>query len=256
MMKGFNLIFVVLKRIFNPAIVFQNKLAVIEGILMDFDFQYMLEVIPNLLVYIPTTLFITVISMLIATVLAGIFAIVLYNKVPVLSQVVQVLSSFFRGTPAIVQLLLVYFGLPQLLPFLIDMTAVQASILALSLNTAAYLSEVFRAALVSVDDGQVEAALTVGLSYGQTLKGIVFPQALRNALPGTGNTFISLMKNSSLAFTIAVVEIVAQGKILAAASLRFFEVYFAIALIYWGMTILYSWIQEWYEDRINQPYVR
>jgi putative amino-acid transport system permease protein len=150
----------------------------------------------------------------------------------------------------------VYFGLPQLLPFLIDMTAVQVSILALSLNTAAYLSEVFRAALVSVDDGQVEAALTVGLSYGQTLKGIVFPQALRNALPGTGNTFISLMKNSSLAFTIGVVEIVAQGKILAAASLRFFEVYFAIALIYWGMTILYSWIQEWYEDRINQPYVR
>lgn len=101
------------------------------------------------------------------------------------------------------------------------MTAVQASILALSLNTAAYLSEVFRAALVSVDDGQVEAALTVGLSYGQTLKGIVFPQALRNALPGTGNTFISLMKNSSLAFTIGVVEIVAQGKILAAAHYGF-----------------------------------
>lgn len=223
---------------------------------MDFDFQYMLEVIPNLLVYIPTTLYITVISMVVAIVIGGLFAIILSNKVPVLSQLVQVLSSFFRGTPAIVQLLLVYFGLPQIIPALTSMTATQASILALSLNTAAYLAEVFRAALASVDAGQVEAAMSVGLNYRQTLKGIILPQALRNALPGTGNTFVSLMKNSSLAFTIGVVEIVAQGKILAAASLRFFEVYFAIALIYWGLTILYTWIQEWYEDYINKPYIR
>lgn len=223
---------------------------------MDFDFQYMLEVIPNLLVYIPTTLYITVISMVVAIIIGGFFAIILFNKVPVLSQLVQVLSSFFRGTPAIVQLLLVYFGLPQIIPALTSMTATQASILALSLNTAAYLAEVFRAALASVDAGQVEAAMSVGLNYRQTLKGIILPQALRNALPGTGNTFVSLMKNSSLAFTIGVVEIVAQGKILAAASLRFFEVYFAIALIYWGLTILYTWIQEWYEDYINKPYIR
>lgn len=223
---------------------------------MDFDFQYMLEVIPNLLVYIPTTLYITVISMVVAIITGGLFAIILFNKVRVLSQLVQVLSSFFRGTPAIVQLLLVYFGLPQIIPALTSMTATQASILALSLNTAAYLAEVFRAALASVDAGQVEAAMSVGLNYRQTLKGIILPQALRNALPGTGNTFVSLMKNSSLAFTIGVVEIVAQGKILAAASLRFFEVYFAIALIYWGLTILYTWIQEWYEDYINKPYIR
>lgn len=223
---------------------------------MDFDFQYMLEVIPNLLVYIPTTLYITVISMVVAIIIGGLFAIILFNKVAVLSQLVQVLSSFFRGTPAIVQLLLVYFGLPQIIPALTSMTATQASILALSLNTAAYLAEVFRAALASVDAGQVEAAMSVGMNYRQTLKGIILPQALRNALPGTGNTFVSLMKNSSLAFTIGVVEIVAQGKILAAASLRFFEVYFAIALIYWGLTILYTWIQEWFEDYINKPYIR
>ncbi|MFE2777764.1 MULTISPECIES: amino acid ABC transporter permease [Lactobacillales] len=223
---------------------------------MDFDFQYMLEVIPNLLVYIPTTLYITVLSMVVAIIIGGLFAIILFNKVPVLSQLVQVLSSFFRGTPAIVQLLLAYFGLPQIIPALTSMTATQASILALSLNTAAYLAEVFRAALASVDAGQVEAAMSVGLNYRQTLKGIILPQALRNALPGTGNTFVSLMKNASLAFTIGVVEIVAQGKILAAASLRFFEVYFAIALIYWGLTILYTWIQEWYEDYINKPYIR
>lgn len=223
---------------------------------MNFDFQYMLEVIPNLLVYVPMTLYIAVISMIIAIVIGAVFAVILYNKTPILSQIVQVLSSFFRGTPAIVQLLLVYFGIPQIMPFLSEMTAIQASILAFSLNTAAYLAEVFRAALASVDDGQVEAALTVGLNYRQALTGIVLPQAIRNGLPGTGNTFISLMKNSSLAFTIGVVEVVAQGKILAASSLKFFEVYFAMALIYWVLTILYSWIQEWYEKRVNEPYIR
>lgn len=223
---------------------------------MNFDFQYMLEVIPNLLVYVPMTLYIAVISMIIAIVIGAVFAVILYNKTPILSQIVQILSSFFRGTPAIVQLLLVYFGIPQIMPFLSEMTAIQASILAFSLNTAAYLAEVFRAALASVDDGQVEAALTVGLNYRQALTGIVLPQAVRNGLPGTGNTFISLMKNSSLAFTIGVVEVVAQGKILAASSLKFFEVYFAMALIYWVLTILYSWIQEWYEKRVNEPYIR
>lgn len=139
---------------------------------MDFDFQYMLEVIPNLFVYIPTTLYITVISMVVAIIIGGLFAIILFNKVPVLSQLVQVLSSFFRGTPAIVQLLLVYFGLPQIIPALTSMTATQASILALSLNTAAYLAEVFRAALASVDAGQVEAAMSVGLNYRKTLRGL------------------------------------------------------------------------------------
>jgi len=115
-------------------------------------------------------LYITVLSMVVAIIIGGLFAIILFNKVPVLSQLVQVLSSFFRGTPALVQLLLVYFGLPQIIPALTSMIATQASILALSLNTAAYLAEVFRAALASVDAGQVEAAMSVGLNYRQTLR--------------------------------------------------------------------------------------
>ncbi|MGH2119847.1 amino acid ABC transporter permease, partial [Aerococcus sp. L_32] len=136
------------------------------------------------------------------------------------------------------------------------MSAEAASILTFSLNTAAYLAEVFRAALVSVDEGQVEAAMTVGLTYGQTLRGIVLPQAVRNAIPGTGNTFVGLLKNSSLAFTIGVVELLAQGKLFASNSLKFFEAYFAVALIYWALTILYSLLQNWYEKRLAVPYTR
>lgn len=223
---------------------------------MTFDFAYMLEILPDLLGYLPITLYLTLASMAIAVVIGGIFAVVLVNKVPVLTQIIQVIMSFFRGTPPIVQLLLIYFGLPQILPIAIGMSAEAASILTFSLNTAAYLAEVFRAALDSVDEGQVEAAMTVGLTYGQTLRGIVLPQAVRNAIPGTGNTFVGLLKNSSLAFTIGVVELLAQGKLFASNSLKFFEAYFAVALIYWALTILYSLLQNWYEKGLAVPYTR
>ncbi|MFE0442529.1 amino acid ABC transporter permease [Aerococcus sp. NPDC058936] len=223
---------------------------------MTFDFAYMVEILPQLLGYLPITLYLTLASMAIAVVIGGLFAVVLVNKVPVLTQIIQVILSFFRGTPPIVQLLLIYFGLPQILPIATGMSAEVASILTFSLNTAAYLAEVFRAALVSVDEGQVEAAMTVGLTYGQTLRGIVLPQAIRNAIPGTGNTFVGLLKNSSLAFTIGGVELLAQGKLFASNSLKFFEAYFAVALIYWALTILYSLLQNWYEKRLAVPYTR
>lgn len=223
---------------------------------MNFDFTYMIEILPALLQYLPTTLYITIISMAIAIVVGGLFAVALVNKIPVVTQIIQVLISFFRGTPPVVQLLLIYFGLPQIIPATLGMSAETASILTFSLNTGAYLAEVFRAALVSVDDGQVEAAMTVGLTYGQTMRGIVLPQAIRNAVPGTGNTFVGLLKNSSLAFTIGVVEILAQGKLFASNSLKFFEAYFAVALIYWALTILYTLLQNWYEKRLAIPYTR
>lgn len=223
---------------------------------MTFDFAYMMEILPDLLGYLPITLYLTLASMAIAVIIGGLFSVVLVNKVPVLTQIIQVIMSFFRGTPPIVQLLLIYFGLPQILPIATGMSAETASILTFSLNTAAYLAEVFRAALVSVDEGQVEAAMTVGLTYGQTLRGIVLPQAVRNAIPGTGNTFVGLLKNSSLAFTIGVVELLAQGKLFASDSLKFFEAYFAVALIYWALTILYSLLQNWYEKRLAVPYTR
>ncbi|MGH2066389.1 amino acid ABC transporter permease, partial [Aerococcus sp. L_4] len=223
---------------------------------MTFDFAYMMEILPDLLGYLPITLYLTLASMAIAVIIGGLFSVVLVNKVPVLTQIIQVIMSFFRGTPPIVQLLLIYFGLPQILPIATGMSAETASILTFSLNTAAYLAEVFRAALVSVDEGQVEAAMTVGLTYGQTLRGIILPQAVRNAIPGTGNTFVGLLKNSSLAFTIGVVELLAQGKLFASNSLKFFEAYFAVALIYWALTILYSLLQNWYEKRLAVPYTR
>ncbi|WP_271397496.1 amino acid ABC transporter permease [Salinicoccus roseus] len=221
---------------------------------MNFDLAYMLEIIPELLVYIPITLYLAIVSMIIAVAIGVVLSLLLVNKTPVLLQLSKLYISFFRGTPVLVQLLMIYFGLPQLFPWLNSLSAVNAAIIAFSLNTSAYLAEIFRAALISVDKGQTEAAISTGLTYRQAVWGIVLPQAVRNAVPATGNMFIGLIKNSSLAFTIGVTELLAQGKLLATATLQFFEAYLAVGIIYWGMTIIYSWMQRWYEARINRPY--
>ncbi len=221
---------------------------------MNFDIGYMVEILPELLVYIPITLYLAIVSMVIAVIIGVALSLILVNKTPVALQLSKLYISFFRGTPVLVQLLMIYFGLPQLFPWLNSLSAVNAAIIAFSLNTSAYLAEIFRAALTSVDKGQTEAAISTGLTYRQALWGIVLPQAVRNAVPATGNMFIGLIKNSSLAFTIGVTELLAQGKLLATATLQFFEAYLAVGIIYWGMTILYSWLQKWYEARINKPY--
>jgi len=221
---------------------------------LDIDLGYVIEIIPELFKYLPITLYITIISMIIAVIIGVILSIILVNKVPVLLQLARIYISFFRGTPVLVQLLMIYFGLPQILPIFNELGAGAAAIAAFSLNTSAYLAEIFRAGLESVDKGQAEAATSVGMSYPQAMRGIILPQAVRNALPATGNMFISLIKNSSLAFTIGVTELLAQGKLLASANLRFFEAYLAVGLIYWVITFLYSQLQGWYEKRISKPY--
>ena len=221
---------------------------------MNFDLKYMFEIMPELLSYVPITLYLSIISMIIAIVIGVALALILVNRVPVLLQIAQVYISFFRGTPVLVQLLMIYFGLPQLFPVFNSMDALTAAIISLSLNTSAFLAEIFRAGLESVDKGQVEAAVSVGMTYPQALRGIVIPQAVRNAIPATGNMFIGLIKNSSLAFTIGVTELLASGKLMATSTLKFFEAYFAVGLIYWAITILYNLLQNWYEKKVNVPY--
>src|SRR5690625_1913676 len=221
---------------------------------MNFEISYMLEIIPQLLKYLPITLYLTIISMIIAIVIGIVLALILVNKVPVIIHLARIYISFFRVTPILVQLLMIYFGIPQLFPIFNSLGAAEAAIIAFSLNTSSYLAEIFRAGLESVDRGQAEAAVSVGMSYGQAMRGIVLPQAIRNAVPATGNMFIVLIKHSTLAFTIGVTELLAQGKMLASENLRFFEAYLAVGLIYWVITFLYSQLQGWFEKRINKPY--
>ena len=112
------------------------------------------------------------------------------------------------------------------------------AIIALSINESAYIAEIFRGALASVNVGQIEAASAIGMTYFQTFCRIIFPEMLSVALPGLGNSFIGLIKGTSLAFVCAVVEMTAQGKIIGGRTYRYFEVYVSLAIIYWVITFV------------------
>ncbi|MFS0662255.1 amino acid ABC transporter permease [Niallia alba] len=222
---------------------------------LNLDLQYLVDIIPELLTFIPLTLFLAVLSMIFAIIGGLILAVISRSNIPVLKQLAAVYISFFRAIPTLVQLFLIYYGLPQIFPALSAMTAITAAILGLSLKQAAFLAEIFRAALNSVDKGQVEACLSVGMTKVQAFRRIVLPQATRNAIPATSNIFIGLIKETSLAFTLGVVELFAQGKIIAASSLKFFETYLALALLYWILIILITFVQQAIEKRMEKPYL-
>lgn len=225
-------------------------------LLMNIDFAYLLKVFPQVLLYLPTTLLLAVVSMIFAMILGLVLALLRESKITVLVKVIEFYISLFRGIPSLVQLFIIYFGLPQLFPALSDLSAMSAAIIGFSLKTSAYMAEIFRAALASVDWGQTEAGLSIGMNRSQIYRRIVLPQAMLNALPATGNTFISLIKDTSVAFALGVSELFAEGKMIAAESLRFFETFLVVGLIYWLVIIVYSRLQNWLEKKLNHSLQR
>ena len=163
--------------------------------------------------------------------------------------------EFFRGTPLLVQLFIIYFGIPSLARSVgangISIGAWTAAILGLSLNSTAYLAEIVRAGIQSVEDGQKEASESLGLDSKQTLFYIIFPQALRRMIPPLGNEFVVLLKDTSLVAFIGYQELLRQGQLIVARNFRAFEIYIAVALIYLAMTLLASQVFSLLERRMD-----
>ncbi|MBU6955680.1 MULTISPECIES: cystine ABC transporter permease [unclassified Hahella] len=160
----------------------------------------------------------------------------------------RVYISFFRGTPLLVQLFMIYYGLPQLGVRLEPLTA---ALIGFSLNMAAYAAEILRAAIASIDRGQWEAAASIGMTRTQTLYRTILPQAARTALPPLGNSFISLVKDTALAATIQVPELFRQAQLITARTFEIFTMYLAAALIYWVLASLLAHLQNRLEARVN-----
>lgn len=220
----------------------------------DFDINYMMQTFPLLGKYAYLTISLAVISMIIGLIISLILVAISTYNVKILSPLSKIYISFFRGTPLLVQLFLLYYGLPQIFPVFKSMNAYTATIIGLSMNSSAYMVETLRGAISSIDKGQMEAALSIGMSHWQGMKRIVLPQAARVAIPSLGNTFVDLLKSSSLAFTLGVAEILAQAQMSAAASYKFFENYLAVALIYWLIVIFFSYIQRMLENKMSHAY--
>ncbi|WP_026032217.1 amino acid ABC transporter permease [Moritella marina] len=221
---------------------------------MQFNFEYMLNLFPILFKYLGTTMQMALIGVVFALILAIGLAVVRTFKVPVLNQFAMVFISFFRGTPLLVQLFLLYYGLPRVFPILINMDAFTASVIGLTLHFAAYKAESIRAAIMAVDKSQLEAALSTGMTTSQAMRRIVLPQAARIATPSLMNYFIDMIKSTSLAFTLGVTEIMAKTQMEASSSFYFFESYLAVALIYWGVVMIFTQLQVYLERYLNKAY--
>jgi cystine transport system permease protein len=143
-----------------------------------------------------------------------------------------------------VQILLIYFGLPR---FGINLDPIPAALLALTLFSASYLSEIFRSGINSVEQGQWEAASSMGMSYFQSLTRVIWPQALRIALPPLGSRFIALMKDTSLASTVTVMELTRVAEQIGATTFRYMEMYLMVGIIYWIINQLLTLLQVWLE---------
>jgi cystine transport system permease protein len=159
--------------------------------------------------------------------------------------------SVMRGTPLLVQIFVIYYGLPTVG---IEFTPVTAGVLALSLNSGAYLSESLRGAIQSVAVGQWRASYSLGLSYGQTLRFVVLPQALRVAVPSMGNTLISLIKDTSLVSVITMTELMLATKEVIATTFRPLPLYMAAAAMYWCMSLAFEALQRRAERSLNKAH--
>lgn len=198
--------------------------------------------IPRLLPYFSITLQIVAWATASGILLGLGIALLRICKVRWLSLPLRVYVSFMRGTPMLVQLLIAFYGLPILLGYF-GIQAVRWDklvfvVLAFSLNEGAFLSEIFRSAILSVPRGQLEAAYAVGLTRAQAFCRILLPQALRIALPGFGSDFVGLFQGTSLAFLIGVVDIMGRAKTIGAASHHALECYVFVAVLFIGVSLL------------------
>lgn len=228
-----------------------------------FDIGQVFVNIPDILRFLPVTMELAIGSMIVSLILGLLVALIKIKKIPVLTPIATLFISVIRGTPVLVQLYVTYYGIPLILKYfnykngtsynLNGIPSILYAFVALAVNEAAYNAEIIRASLLSVEKGQIEAASSLGMTYFQVLRRIILPEAIVVALPSLGNSFIGLIKGTSLAFTCAVVEMTAEGKIIGGGTFRYFEVYISLALIYWAITIIVERIIKALEKKLAIP---
>lgn len=202
---------------------------------------------PFILAGVPVTLFISAVSITLATGLATVGALGRLARNPFLNGAASFYVSFFRGTPLLLQILFLFLALPQAG---IVLDPLPTAILALSFNYGAYMTEIFRAGIQAVPHGQVEAAHSLGMDGRTTFRRIVLPQAFRIVTPAIGNDFIAMLKDSSLAYVVGVQELLWRAQAAGRPTFQSMQTLLVAALVYWIMTILFSVLQSRLERRM------
>ena len=219
-----------------------------------FKVSYFLEVLPIIASKVNITFELTVAATIFALIVGVIIAIIGYYKIPVLYQLTRVYVSIMRGTPVVAQLYFFYYGIALYSAFVRNMTPLIAVAVVMSFNMGAFMSESIRGALLSVDEGQKEAAYSLGMTNFQLVTRIVIPQAVRVALPPLFNDIINLIKMTSLAFLLGVPDIMGAAKIEGARTFRYFEIYAAVMLVYWLIIFVLGILHKLLEKKCANMY--
>lgn len=221
-----------------------------------------LQFFPTLLRGALVTLQLTILSIILGLIGGSLLGIARLSSVKPVGWAARAYVDFFRGTPLLVQIFMIYFGIPavaQELGVTFNFDRFVAAVIALSLNSAAYIAEIVRAGIQSIETGQAEAAQSLGLSSVQTMRYVIFPQALRRMLPPLGNEFIAMLKDTSLVAVIGFEELFRKGQLIVAENYRPFEIYAAVAVVYLCLTLLssqaFSRLEAWMNPTRRQAKV-
>ncbi|WP_066371796.1 amino acid ABC transporter permease [Neobacillus fumarioli] len=198
---------------------------------------------------IVNTIPLTLISFIIGLILAVLTALARISNIKFLQIIARIYVSIIRGTPLLVQLFIIFYGLPNLG---VTLNPFPSAVIGFSLSVGAYASEIIRAAILSTPKGQWEAAYSIGMSYSQALRRIILPQAVRVSVPPLSNTFISLVKDTSLASLVLVTEMFRRAQEIASQNYEFLLVYSEAALLYWIICFFLSIIQQFLEKRMDR----
>ena len=216
---------------------------------MVVDWSYAIKVLPNLLRVTTTTVKLALLGVGAGTIIGTIVGLIRVNKTEILYPLATLYVEVIRGTPMLVQLVLIFYGLPQIIGFRLE--PFTAAFLTFGINSGAYTSEIVRGGVQSIDRGQMEAARSLGMTYLQAMWYIILPQAFRRILPPLGNEFIILLKDTALASTVTMQELMRTGQIHVARTGQPFPIYIMVALIYLAMTLPLSLVVRNLERRMG-----
>lgn len=202
---------------------------------MQFNFDLVVNSFPLLLVGAGVTIKITALSVALGVVIGLFVGIARISRIKILRVLAAIYVDFFRGTPLLVQIFLVYFALPVITGQRVDPFV--AAIGSCGINSGAYVAEIFRAGIQSIDKGQMEAGRSLGMTWVQTMRYIIVPQAFKRVIPPLGNEFIALLKDSSLVSVIGFEELTRSGQLIIAETYGSLEIWSAVAIIYLVMTL-------------------
>src|SRR5699024_419095 len=214
-----------------------------------FNWAGVVEFLPQLMTGLYYTLLISVVGLLIGFILGGIFGLGRISKSKIIRGISVVYIEVIRGTPVLVQAIWIYFALPLIIQF--EIASISAGIVVIALNSGAYIAEIVRGAVQSIDKGQMEAARSLGLNHGQAMRYIIWPQAFKRMIPPLGNQFSISIKDTSLLSVILVPELIFQGRLIAANHFNAVEIYTTVAVFYLAITLTLSFVLQRMERRLD-----